>query len=38
MLEYGTYITIFFIGGYVAETAGGNFTPHVLTVNPGEVI
>ncbi|WJX50117.1 hypothetical protein P8452_36464 [Trifolium repens] len=24
------------IGGYVAVTAGGNFTPHVLTVNPGE--
>lgn len=25
-------------GGFVAETAGGNLTPHVLTVMPGEVI
>ncbi|CAJ2654593.1 unnamed protein product [Trifolium pratense] len=24
------------IGGFVAETAGGSITPHVLTVNPGE--
>ncbi|KAK2433808.1 hypothetical protein P8452_31082 [Trifolium repens] len=24
------------IGGCVAETAGGNFTPHMLTVSPGE--
>jgi hypothetical protein len=31
-------LLFFLIGGYVAETAGGNFTPHVLTVNPGEVI
>ncbi|RDX58711.1 AT-hook motif nuclear-localized protein 9, partial [Mucuna pruriens] len=25
-----------FSGGYVAETAGGSFIPHVLTVNTGE--
>ncbi|XP_027348241.1 AT-hook motif nuclear-localized protein 7-like [Abrus precatorius] len=24
------------IGGYIAETAGGSFTPHVLTVSTGE--
>jgi len=29
---------IFVTGGCVGETAGGSMSPHVLNVNPGEVI
>lgn len=32
-----TFETSTFVGGYFAETAGGNFSPHVLTVETGEV-
>jgi len=30
--------TLFITGGSMAETAGGSFIPHVLTVQIGEVI
>jgi len=29
---------IFVTGGCVGETAGGSMSPHVMIVNPGEVI
>lgn len=30
--------TLFVVGGFVAETAGGSFTPHMVIVNAGEVM
>ena len=30
--------TLFITGGFMAETAGGSFIPHVLTVQIGEVM
>lgn len=28
----------FFVGGRVAYSVGANFTPHVITINAGEVL
>lgn len=43
VLQNGNHLALMFEtclaeGGIVSDTAGGNFTPHVLTVNTGEVI
>jgi len=31
------YLPIYFIGDGIAYSVGANFTPHILTVNDGEV-
>lgn len=31
-------IGFFFVGGRVAYSVGANFTPHVITINAGEVL
>ena len=36
-ISFDMFLIWFPEGGFFAETAGGNFTPHVVTVNTGEV-